>query len=279
MKTLKPFAGILAAVISVASCTKENERTEFPAHAPLVDVTVEGSVPATKVSLEGAVPLWEKGDRIGVFTQDLTLCPAFTAQAGGNASAAFSGQKPEYSVLSYAFYPYDASATYSKSGLCLTLPQKQSGSAHDAVMVAKGSEKDGFLFHNVLSLVRLTVPASLNLRKVEIVRNDRTNGPFTVNTDTFGITSTEPSTYLDSRVEVGGTSALSGEYVLAVLPSTSKKLEMALTNGAGKVAFVSTAFPSGNAFVAGRIKNLGTVPTNLTFQDAALVADPTSTQL
>lgn len=279
MKTLIPLAGILAAVVSVASCTKETESTDSPARAPFVDVTVEGSVTATKVALDGATPLWEKGDQIGFFTGDLVLCPAFTANLGGSSSTTFSGQKPEGSVLSYAFYPYDESATYSKSGMSLTLPRKQSGSAHDAVMVATGNEKDGFTFHNVLSVVRFKVPASLNLRKVEIVRDDRVNGAFTVNTGTFAISATDPSTYLDCRAEIGGTSALSGEYVLSVLPSTSKKLEMALTNSAGKVAFVSTDFPSGNAFVAGRIKNLGTVPTSLTFYDAALVADPTSTQL
>ena len=279
MTTPRPLAGFLAAVIAVASCTKEIEVADSVTHAPLIDVTVEGSVPATKVTIDGATPLWEKGDRIGVFTEALVLCPAFTANAGGTATTTFSGQKPEYSVLSCAFYPYDASATCSKSGLSLTLPQKQSGTAHDAVMVASGNEKDGFSFHNVTSLLRLTVPASLGLRKVEVVREDRACGPFTVNTGTFAVTSTAPSTYLDSRVEVSGTSALSGEYVLAVLPSTSKKLEMALTNNAGKVAFVSTTFKSGNAFVAGRIKNLGTVPATLTFYDAALVADPTTTQL
>lgn len=279
MKTLKPIAGLLAAVMAVASCTKEIQGTDSTARAPYVDVTVEGSVPATKVTLDGVTPLWEKGDKVGLFTEGLVLCPAFTADAGGAASTTFSGQKPEGSALAYAFYPYDASATYSKSGMSLTLPRKQSGSAHDAVMVATGSEKDGFTFHNVLSLVRFKVPASLGVRKVEIVRDDRVNGPFTVDTGSFGITSTAPASYVDSRVEIGGTSALSGEYVLAVLPSTSKKLEMALTDGTGKVAFVSTAFPSGNAFVAGRIKNLGTVPATLSFHDAALVADPTNTQL
>lgn len=279
MKTLKPIAGFLAAVLAVASCTKEPEGTESPARSPYVDVTVEGSVPATKVTLSGVKPLWEKGDKIGVFTEDLVLCPAFTAGTGGSATTTFSGQKPDYSVLSYAFYPYDASASYSKSGMSLTLPEKQAGTVRSAVMVATGSEAEGFTFHNVLSVVRFKVPSSMNVRKVEIVRDDRVSGPFTVNTSTFGITSTTPSSYLEKRVEISKTSALSGEYILAVLPSTSRKLEMALTNGAGKVAFVSADFTSGNAFEAGRIKNLGTVPTTLTFHDAALVADPTTTQL
>ena len=54
---------------------------------------------------------------------------------------------------------------------------------------------------------------------------------------------------------------------------------MALTRSDGKVAFVNTTFPSGKAYEAGRIKNLGTVSQTLTFYDAALVADPSNQQL
>ena len=281
MKTLHRILGSLAAALAIASCTKEMADEAVPeSRKNLVDVDVEASMPEdseTRVTLNGVTPLWTKGDQIGIFTEDLVLCPPFTANTGGNRSTTFSGQKPEYSVLTTAFYPYDASATFSKSGVCLTLPRTQSGAASNAVMVGTGSEKDGFVFRNVCSLIRMTLPSSLNLRRVELIRNDRVAGPFTVDTDNFSVSSASPSTYLDSRAEITGT--LSGEYILAVLPSASKKLEMALTNSAGKVAFVSTTFKTGNAFVAGRIKNLGTFPTSLTFYDAALVADPTNTQL
>ena len=279
MKTLHLFFGSLAAALAIASCSKEAVEVASEAPASFVDVTVKASVPETKVTLDGATPLWTKGDKIGVFTEDLVLCPPFTANAGGASSTTFSRQKPEYSVLTTAFFPYDASATFSKSGVCLTLPRVQSGTVADAIMVGTGNEKDGFVFRNVCSLLRMTLPASLNVRKVEIVRSDRVSGPFTVDTGTFGVTAKEPDSYLDNRAEISAASALSGEYVLAVLPSSSKKLEMALTNGAGKVAFVSTTFKSGNAFVSGRIKNLGSFPASLTFYDAALVGDSTDKQL
>lgn len=279
MKTLHPFFGYLAAALAILSCTKEADiENASKTTGNLVEVTVEASVPETKVTLDDATPLWTKGDRIGLFTEDLVLCPPFTSNSGGSRSTTFSGQKPEYSVLTTAFFPYDASATVSKNGISLTLPRKQSGTAADAIMVGTGSEKDGFTFRNVCSVVRLTLPASLNVRKVELIRSDRVAGPFTLNTGDFSISSADPTTYLDCRAEIDGTSALSGELVLATLPSSSKKLEMALTNEAGKVAFVSTDFKTRNAFVAGRIKNLGTFPTSLVFHDAALIADPVTTQ-
>ena len=271
--------GCIAAVFTVISCQKEIDRTEpAPITGKLVPVTVKATVPETRVTLEGSLPVWTKDDQIGIFTADQVLCPPFSAQNGGSSSTTFSGEKPEWSHLTTAFFPYDANATLGSAGLSLTLPQSQSGQVANAVMVATGNENDGFTFRNVCALLRMNVPASLNLRKVEVVRDDRVTGPFTVGTD-FSISSTDPSSYLEKRAEVSGASALSGEILISVLPSASQRIQMALTRSDGKVAFVNTTFPSGKAYEAGRIKNLGQVSPTLTFHDAALVADPTDKQL
>lgn len=273
--------GCIAAVFTAISCHKEADTAvSTPATGKLVPVTVEAMVPDTRVSLSagGNIPAWTQGDRIGIFTADKVLCPPFTAKTGGSASTTFSGQKPEYSHLTTAFFPYDANATLGASGLVLTLPQSQSGRIADAVMVGTGNENDGFTFQNVCSVLRMQLPASLDIRKVEVIRDDRVTGPFTVGAD-LRITSSDPTSYLEKRAEVAGTSALSGEILLSVLPSTSKLLQMALTRSDGKVAFVNTTFTSGKGFEAGRIKNLGQASASLTFHDAALVADPANQQL
>ncbi len=252
--------GCIAAVFTAISCQKEADTAHTaPATGKLVPVTVEATVPETRVTLStgGNLPAWTQGDKIGIFTADKVLCPPFTAKTGGSASTTFSGQKPEYSHLTTAFFPYDANATLGAAGIGLTLPQSQSGRIADAMMVGTGNENDGFTFQNVCSVLRMQIPASLNLR----------------------ITSSTPSSYLEKRAEVAGTSALSGEILLSVLPSTSKTLQMALTRSDGKVAFVNTTFTSGKGFEAGRIKNLGQASASLTFYDAALVADPTNQQL
>lgn len=273
--------GCIAAVFTAISCQKEADSAN-PAltTGKLVPVKVEATVPQTRVTLfpDGNLPAWTQGDKIGIFTADKVLCPPFTAQAGGSASTTFSGQKPEYSHLTTAFFPYDVNATLGASGIGLTLPQSQSGRIADAVMVGTGNENDGFTFQNVCSVLRLQIPASLDIRKVEVVRDDRVTGPFTVSTD-LRISSSTPTSYLEKRAEVAGNTALSGEILLSVLPSSSKKLQMALTRSDGKVAFVNTTFTSGKGFEAGRIKNLGQASNSLTFHDAALVADPTNQQL
>lgn len=280
MKTLLAL-GCIAAAFTVISCKKEADMADpVRATGKLVPVTVEARVPETRVSLPegGNLPVWTAGDRIGVFTADNVLCPPFTALTGGSSSTAFSGEKPEWSHLANAFYPYDAKATLGSAGLSLTLPQSQTGKVADAVMVGTGNEDDGFTFRNVCALLRMDIPASLGIRKVELVRDDRVTGPFTVSSG-FGISSTAPTSYLEKRAEVSGTPTLSGEIVISVLPSASRQIQLALTRSDGKVAFVNTAFPSGKAYEAGRIKNLGQAGASLTFCDAALVADPTDSQL
>ena len=74
MKKLHSLIGSLAAVLAIASCTKEAAVETAPKESEnLVDVTVEASVPETRVTLDGASPLWTKGDQIGIFTEDLVL--------------------------------------------------------------------------------------------------------------------------------------------------------------------------------------------------------------
>ena len=280
MKTLHAL-GCIAAVFAVISCQKEAEMAfPVPATGQLVPVTVEATVPETRVSLPqgGNLPVWNQGDRIGILTSDNVLCPPFTAKTGGSASTTFTGEKPEGSRLAVAFFPYQADATLKDSRLSLTLPHSQSGKVAEAVMVATGNEDDGFQFRSVCTLVRMDIPASLDIRKVELVRDDRVTGPFSVGTS-LNVTSAAPSSYLEKRAEVTGTSALSGEVILSVLPSSSKKIQLAMTRSDGKVAFVNSTFTSGKAYEAGRIKNLGTVNQTLTFYDAALVADPSNQQL
>ena len=226
-------------------------------------------------------PIWEKGDRIGVFTTDAELCPAFTADEGGSSYATFTGQKPEWSHLKAAFYPYDANATYGQNGISLSIPSVQGGKAQEAVMVASGNEDDGFVFQNACCVVKLNLRRALGVYKVELVRSDRVSGSFTVvpGTSPLNVTVPAANSLADKRVEYSSDQAISGNVLFAVLPSSSQKLEMALTDSYGDVAFINTTFKSGKPYEAGRVKNLGTLPTDLIFYEAAILDETSSNQL
>lgn len=269
----------LAALTSLISCQKEAGK-EAPAEKDIVyvDAAVEASLIESKVSLDGKTPVWSAGDRIGIFTSDGQLCPAFTAGSGGSSSTTFSGQKPSGSVLATAFYPYDSGASISGGTITLTLANEQSGSVTDAIMVATGSQEGGFAFRNVCCLVKFSIPSSLNVRKVEILGDTKLSGSFSVNTSSFAVSAGSPSG-TDKSVVISSSSALSGEYVLALIPSSGKRLQMAFTRSDGKIALVNKDFGSGKPFTAGVIKNIGTVPSSLEFFDAALVGNPVSSQM
>ena len=271
---------VLSALTSMIGCRKEAGK-ETPADNDIlyVDATVEATLLESKVSLDGKTPVWNAGDRIGIFTSDGQLCPAFTAGEGGASSTTFSGQKPSGSVLATAFYPYDSGATVSGGSITLTLPHEQSGSAADAIMVAAGSQEGGFVFHNVCCLVKFSVPSSLNVRKVEILSDGHLSGSFSVNTNSFAVSAGSPSSSSDKSVVLSSSSALSGEYVLAVVPGTGKRLQMAFTRGDGKIALVNKDFGTGKPFAAGVIKDIGTVPASLEFFDAAQVGNPVTSQM
>ena len=282
MRTLRMIIGCGAALLALASCGKEATEALTAPEKNLVPVTLRAAVTATRTDIDGKTPVWVKGDKIGVFTEDQEFCPAFTARDGGSGTTAFSGMKPEYSTLYRAFYPYDATAEYEDGALYLTLPQTQSGKASEAIMVGSSEDGEEFQFENICCVIRMTIPASLGATRVELVRNDQVTGPFRVETELlpYGIIGeSDGSSYLDRRATLSSSGTISGEQYLSVLPSSSKRLEMALTNASGKVGFIATDFSSGKAYIEGRLKNLGTLPSNLTFHDAALIADPSSQQL
>ena len=63
--------GCVAAVFTAISCQKEADMANpIPDMGKLVPVTIEATVPQTRVTLssEGNLPAWTQNDKIGVFT-------------------------------------------------------------------------------------------------------------------------------------------------------------------------------------------------------------------
>lgn len=261
------FALACAAALTVAAaCQKESMSPDG-----MVPVTINASLPDTKVSIDGVSPKWQSGDKIAVFTTDGTLCPAFTTSDSGSQSASFSGTKPEGSTLGAAVYPYSAAVSMSGGTITIEVPAEQDGTAATAVMA---SPADGsFNFSNLLSVVKLNVPYSLDIRKIEILRDAPACGKASLNSSTMALTVPSGGA---TNVSISTGSTLSGDIYVSLLPSSSSKLEMVLTNGYGKMALISKNMGSGAS--AGHIKNLGSVPSTLSFSDTALIGDATSTQ-
>ncbi|MBO7644280.1 MAG: hypothetical protein J6S62_04900 [Bacteroidales bacterium] len=275
---MKKIVSILAfaAAILAASCEKKAAETEIPAQEPeMVPASVTATIAETKVSLSGVSPQWSKNDQIAVYTTSGSKC-SFTTQDSGS-TAVFSGTKPEGSTLGFAVYPYSAAVSVSSGTYTLSVPAEQDGKLTNAVMAAKaGANGETFAFENLSCVVKLNIPSSLNIRKVELVSDSALSGNFTVNGSTLAVTAPSSPSEAAKTVSVSSSSALSGDVLIAIIPSSGKNLQMVLTNASGKCVLISKDL--GSALTKGHIKNLGSVPTGITFSDVAKIGSSTSSQ-
>lgn len=285
MKKMLLISGTLAAMMATVSCEEKVVETDFTQEETLmVPVTLNASFsdtedePVSRATLSGLSPFWTAGDRIAVFTTDGTLCPAFTADQGGSKTTTFSGSKPDGSTLAFALYPY-SEGTCSGGNYSFSLPATQDGTLSCAVMAAKiPAGEEAMSFSNLCTVVKVHIPSGLSVSQIELLRDDRVSGSFTVNGSTLDVTPASSPTDADKRVVVKKASGTftNEDVLISVLPSSSKTLELILTNSAGKTALVSKDLSA--AYTAGRIKNLGSVPTNLTFSDIAKIGASTASQ-
>ncbi len=274
MKKFICIAGLFSALLAVA-CEKKSTEADFPLSEPqMVPASVTASIGETRVCLDGVSPKWTSGDQIAVFTTSGTKCPAFSTSDSGS-TASFSGTKPDGSVLGFAIYPYSSAVSVASGSYTVTVPSEQDGSLGNAVMAAR-ADGEALAFQNLCSVVKLSIPASLSVRKVEIIGENALSGNFTVNGSTLAVTAPSSPSDAAKRVSVSSSSNLSGDVLVCVIPSGSKKMQLVLTNAGGKCALVSKDMST--ALTAGHIKNLGTVPTTLTFSEVALIGSSTSSQ-
>ena len=275
---MKKSAILVLGLLALAACSKTAVQEAGRDTGEFEEVALEaGFAPETKVSMVGASPVWTAGDRISMFTSD-GLQYALTAGKGGSTTTTFSGMKPIGTTLTTAFFPYSASYSQSKTGFALSLPQKQDGTAANAMMMGVGSQDDGYTFVNINSVVKMNVPSSLAISKIELIRDDQVAGSFTLisSGSSFNICGSSVVTDADKRVTVSSSSVFSGDVYIATLPSSGKGYTLVFTNTSGKVAVKSGSFAK--AYTAGTIKNLGTVKS-LTFGDVAAMSGTASSQL
>ena len=275
MKKIVCLSACLAVLFAAVSCQKQTAGAELPGPV-MVPASFVADFAATRVVLDGISPSWTSTDRIAVFTADCTLCPAFTTNDSGS-TAVFSGTKPDGSTLAFAVYPYSAAVSASSGKYKLTIPSEQDGTVASAVMAAAAnSEGQPLTFKNLSCVVKLNVPSSLNVREVAIVSDSAVSGEFTVDAGTLAVSAPSGSDGSSREVRFSSGSTINGEVCLCVIPSSSSRLQMVLTNASGKRALLSKDL--GSALSAGHLKDLGSVPATLKFNDVALLGQSTSKQ-
>ena len=275
---MKKSTILIMGLLAFAACNKTDIQEAGIDLNEFEEVTLEaGFAPETKVSMNGTSPVWTAGDKISMFTSDGSQC-SLTADKGGSTTTTFTGMKPIGTTLTTAFFPYSASYSQSRTGYALSLPQNQDGTAANAMMMGTGSKESGYTFVNINSVVKMNVPSSLAISKIELIRDDQAAGSFTLTSSGSSFSISSPSTVAeaDKHVTVSSSSVFSGDVYIATLPSPTKSYTLIFTNSSGKIAVKSGTFAK--AYTAGTIKNLGVVKS-LTFGDVATVSGTASSQL
>ncbi len=148
-KMKKYFFAFAALVMAAVSCTKEQDiqqtaPEQISGSKVALSLSVSSTPTKTYVSdpATGAIT-WEAGDAIGVFTDLDTSAPIeFTMAGAPGATATFEGSVTQGATKLYAFYPYDAGATFADGKITTTLPSVQEFGANNTVkgaMVALGT--------------------------------------------------------------------------------------------------------------------------------------------
>ena len=222
---------IAAASLILFSCTKE-ELKDDTGSGQEQEAVPEGFVAKTftariseltRASFTGNKVNWEETDRIAVY--DGFCKNEFSVQSIESGLATFKGCVTEGSEEFYAVFPYSASSETlpTENGeISFTVPSEQTigdiASDTDAIVsVAKADDVDHFQFRNVVSMVKLRVPAGITSVTFKPNGDEKISGNCTVSIGETAKGAQGESVVL--KQDDGGEIA-SGDYWIAVAPTT-----------------------------------------------------------
>lgn len=326
MKKIMKFIAALAVVLPV-SCNKDITTPEVKEEGKTVKVTMNATVsnPATKLLLDNNVFKWEVGDRVIMrwANQDYlnTTDTEYLTAAGSGSAVTFEGELSELPKKSsdptkienlYAYYANEAEYINNSSVvLCKSISQNQTGKLEDIKdhiiyeayltyndITTTEDENGNFLtaefdaeMRPIFSLVKMTVPAELNLTSITLSTSANIAGLIAVNPSKISSTAVGSgnaqlvcrSTNLNSwtaelskdfyqsiTVSQGG-QVLSGDIYFTIVPDEYDKslgayccsatsLKFIFTSNAGSFEYTNNL---SDKICMGELKNLGSVPANL----------------
>ena len=169
---MKRLSCILAALLVLCGCTKENKESSAPGKglktftvSAVIDAGLDVRANLDEASLE---VLWQKGDRIGLIDEYGKIIPAeLDAEGAGTATGTFSYQAEKEISVVYAYYPYTGNEIFSEGKLSLELKQVQTyastGFIDANTLIMAGKYMDGrLIFKNACSIVRLNLKGKEN---------------------------------------------------------------------------------------------------------------------
>ncbi|MBR6001807.1 MAG: hypothetical protein IK045_02995 [Bacteroidales bacterium] len=239
----KYFYCLAALALTVVSCNKEldNPQEGRPVHGAkkAISLSVEGKDVKTFVQdpVAGTI-YWEDGDQIGVFTDVDTDAPIlFSMSDYTGATATFSGEISDGATAIYAFYPYDASATFADGKITTSLPAVQSigdhNVAHGAMLAIGTATKSGddwsVTLKNAFSYLRFKIQTEEVKEIVLSAGSDFLAGSASFSVADASISGTGTSSTI-SITKAEGYFSKDDDYYIPVLPGAVAELSFSMTS-------------------------------------------------
>ncbi len=177
MRKLFLTAAIIAAMLFVSGCQKENRIENIADEAPMTFTAVITDGPATKTNLDGMKVEWEAGDEISINGITFTATPDVT----DNSIAVFTKKDSTSANPVAPFTAYYPASIYN--GSSTVLPATQSyGDFSLNPMYASGNTQR-LDFKNICAVIAVKVKNNdvNNVRSIKLYsKNKATSGTFTV---------------------------------------------------------------------------------------------------
>ena len=273
----------IAMLMAMASCSSsDDEVAEIKEESKLVPMTFTATQEfnvGTRTALvtDDNSVIWKEGDKISVFdgVNDTKYNHEFTLSRGDRSPlGSFTGEVYQTNTMGsyYAVYPYTVGATCGGSDLIngITLPSEQTAYENSfdpkaALMMARSSDKNTFIFLNVVSLVKVTT--TFPCKRIVLNANEYIAGKgnlYCSDTNPYINFTSNKSNSIILKPATDGGEIEAGTYYIAVKPGT-------LSSG-WSISFTSTDYNvytrkanSEVIFNSGSIRSIGRFYTSGTW--------------
>jgi len=220
-------ASLALCMTAFNACVKEEAPEQLPvADENLVEITFEAPSVGVKSTFDGDARKinWELTDKVAVY--DGTARRQFSVTAIENGTATLKGYVADDATEFYAVYPYSAAGEELPvdGAVNINVPHEQTlaeGKNFDEdAFVTVGKVEDGNIaFKNVVSLLKLNIPADVKSVKLISYSTEMFAGAATAKTDRTTTAGDKASIVL----KPSAATFTAGEHYIALLPTTFDK--------------------------------------------------------
>lgn len=220
-------ASLALCMTAFNACVKEEVPEQLPvADDNLVEITFEAPSVGAKSTFDGEARKinWELTDKVAVY--DGTARRQFNVTAIENGVATLKGYVAEGATEFYAVYPYSAAGDELPvdGAINIIVPQEQTLAEgknfdEDAFVTVGKVENGSIAFKNVVSLLKVNIPADVTSVKLISYSTEKFAGAATAKTDWTTTAGNATSVVL----KPSAATFAEGEHYIALLPTTFEK--------------------------------------------------------